>query len=212
VPALVLSGRADVRTPLKDALAVQKLIPGAQVATIPFTGHSTLSSDQTDCVKAALEAFFAGAAQPACGATDNPFSPTRRPPASLSVLKAVAGVAGKRGRTVAAVRETILDALRQIIGDTFAFGRTPARVGGLRRGNGVLSATKVTLRRYSYVPGVELSGAVSPEGAGTVTVRGRAAARGRLTISENGAVTGELSGRRITTSVASIRLPRLRAR
>ena len=63
VPTLILSGGFDLRTPLEDAAGVAARIPGAQLVAVPFTGHSVVTSDLSDCAKNAMAAFFAG--QPA---------------------------------------------------------------------------------------------------------------------------------------------------
>ena len=202
VPTLVLDGVDDVRTPIEDAQAVTGRIPGAQLVQIPWTGHSVLGSDLSDCARRSVESFFADRPAAPCAAEDNPFEPTPRPPRSLSSVRP-AGVGGVRGRTLASVRDTIVDARRQVIGELLALGTVPSRVGGLRSGLLTTSGSSLRLRSYVYVPGVTVSGKVTLRGAGTVTVGGRRAAHGRIHISSSGAVRGRLGGRRIVTSVRS---------
>ena len=62
---------------------------------------------------------------------------------------------GTAGRTVEAVRETINDGSRQVVGEALALGTRPSAVGGLRGGSLRVSSTG-TLRfeAYEYVPGV----------------------------------------------------------
>lgn len=204
VPTLIIDGLADLRTPVEDARAVQAAIPGAQLVGVPFAGHSVLGSEPEDCAAKAVRAFFASAPVVACGSTDNPFSPTPRPPSSLSRVTRQPGVGGVRGRTITAVLLTETDARRQIIGEVLAGdGSLPTRVGGLRGGYvRPSSITRYTLRRYEYVPGVRVSGTSSVTGTSRLTVSGSKAARGTLTISPSGRVTGRLGGRRVSSRLA----------
>ncbi len=204
VPTLILDGNADLRTPLEDAAAVQKAIPGAQLAGVPHTGHSVLGTAAGSCATDAVAKFFAAQPVAACGPVDNPFSPTPRPPLRLSRVKAYPGVGGKAGRTVEAVRLAVNDARRQIIGEALAGdGRAPTRVGGLRGGYvSVSGITRYTLHSYEYVPGVRVSGTVRDGATSRLTIRGASAARGRLTVTSKGGVSGTLGGRRVSTRFA----------
>jgi pimeloyl-ACP methyl ester carboxylesterase len=201
VPTLVLNGRSDLRTPLEDALKVQALIPAAQILAIPFTGHSTLSSDLTDeeCASRAVAEFFGGQPVSPCTQTDNPFSPVPVAPTQFKRL-APTRRGGKIGRTITAALATAQDMRRQIIGDAIAAGRLPSRAGGLRGGRAVVRSGLITLLGVVYVPGVTVSGTV-PVGSGRQVLRigGSKAAHGRLTISPT-SIAGRLGGRRIRIS------------
>jgi pimeloyl-ACP methyl ester carboxylesterase len=196
VPTLVISGDGDLRTPLEDGQATAARIPGAQIIGVPYTGHSVLGSDFSDCAKNAVVAFFAG--QPVAPCTPQQiFTPTPIAPTRLS------RVAGRTqaSKTVAAVAATITDVRRQFIGDAIAAGRaTPsgAKVAGLRSGRAVATGTGYRLTRVEYVPGVLVSGFVPAEQhTGTVTVSGSATDHGRLTFHADGRVTGRLGGRAV---------------
>ncbi len=203
VPTLVLEGRGDLRTPLEDAQKLTQLLPTAQIAAIPFSGHSVLGSDLTTCAARAVATFFAAEPQQPCAATDNPFSPTPRPPASLDAVPRARSVPGKAGRTLNALSATLTDANRQVIGETLAQGSRPSAVGGLRAGRAVVSAAGIDLRAYEYVPGVAITGRMREDGTGTFRVRGRAAARGTVRISQGGRrATGTLGGRRVSARSA----------
>jgi pimeloyl-ACP methyl ester carboxylesterase len=197
VPTLVISGQADLRTPLEDGQSVAVRIPGAQLLTVPYVGHSVLSTDLSGCAANGLKAFFSGQPVSPCPAAATPFPPAPVAPTSL------ARVAGrtKASKTVNAVAATVTDVRRQFIGDAFAAGRTPpagSHVLGLRSGRATATATGFRLDRVEYVPGVLVSGRVPRRGAlATLVVRGRAAARGRLTFHAGGLVTGRLDGRRV---------------
>jgi hypothetical protein len=76
----------------------------------------------------------------------------------------------------------------------------PVRVGGLRGGWLELRGDRIAFHRVVYVPGVAVSGRIDLREAGFTArfrVAGRAAARGTLRITESGAVTGRLGGRRV---------------
>jgi pimeloyl-ACP methyl ester carboxylesterase len=209
VPTLVLDGVDDVRTPLEDARALADRIPGARVIPIPFTGHSVLGSDLSACARQSVADFFGGRPAQPCAGEANPFAPTPKPPRRLGAVAPV-GVKGRAGRTLAAVRATVVDARRQVIGEALALGTIPSRVGGLRGGTVSATSSGYRLRRYEYVPGVIVDGRATPRGAATVTVRGPSAVHGRLTVGSGGPVRGRRGGRRVATSVGSaagVRLP-----
>src|SRR4051794_9315173 len=101
VRTLVLDGQMDLRTPYEDARQIAQRIPGTALVKVPFTGHSTVSSDMTidsSCTRTALATFFSGGTPGACTPGANPYAPTRRPPTSLKTIRA----ASTRLRTVIA--------------------------------------------------------------------------------------------------------------
>ncbi|MCW2995817.1 MAG: alpha/beta hydrolase [Conexibacter sp.] len=203
VRTLVLDGQMDLRTPYEDAAQIAQRIPGAAVVEVPFTGHSTVSSDaskDSSCTKGALATFFAGGVPGACAVTSNPYSPTRRPPTSIGAIKA----SSTSRRTVIAAAATVTDAARQIIGDALALSAIPKHVGGLRAGNATVNRDgSFKLNHYQYVPGVNVSGKVTASRSATITIRGGGALSGKLTISAAGAVHGTLGGKKVTIGAAS---------
>jgi pimeloyl-ACP methyl ester carboxylesterase len=205
VRTLVLDGQMDLRTPYEDAVQLGTRIPGASVVQVPFTGHSTVSSDATAdsaCTTGAIAAFFAGTAPAACTPGTNPFSPTRRPPTSLSAI----AVKSRTKRTIIAAQDTVADAARQIIGDAIALSALPKHIAGLRGGNATVdSSGRFRLRRYQYVKGVLVSGTVAKDFSARVTIRGGGAAAGSLKLSANGAVSGRLGGRKVSIAASSAR-------
>jgi pimeloyl-ACP methyl ester carboxylesterase len=203
VPTLIISGDADLRTPLEDGQLVASRIAGAQVLGVPYTGHSVLGTDLSGCAQAAVATFFAGQPVAPCANVRQIFTPTPVAPTRLSRV---------RGRTtalktVAAVAATITDVRRQFLGDAIAAGRlTPvgARVVGLRSGRATAVPGAFSLRDVEYVPGVTVSGRVHRTGvSGTLTVRGPAAPGGRLTFRADGTVTGTLGGRKVRARSAA---------
>jgi pimeloyl-ACP methyl ester carboxylesterase len=203
VRTLVLDGQMDLRTPFEDAAQIARRIPGATIVKVPFTGHSTLSSDASTnraCTKGALATFFAGGVPAACAPSENPYSPTRRPPTSLQRITATSA----SRRTIIAAAATVTDAARQIIGDALALSALPKHVGGLRAGNATVNGDgSFKLNHYEYVPGVVVSGRVNTKRTATITIRGGGALSGKLTITAGGAVHGTLGGKKITIGSAA---------
>lgn len=209
VPALILSGEGDLRTPRADALALAARLPRAYVLGVPHTAHSVAGTADGKCVPAAITAFFADRSVRACrreGRDDSFFGPAGMPPRNLRALPAVPGVPPRVGRTLTAVGHStsvvIQDLLAQLLWLFTAPDARELRVGGLRGGSAALSQNGLRLRRYSYVPGVALSAGIADDGEDTpdapllVHVSGRDAARGWVRLGERW-TTGRLGGTRI---------------
>jgi hypothetical protein len=84
------------------------------------------------------------------------------------------------------------------------------RGGGLRGGRWAERGRRVTLTRFTLVPGVTLSGRITnPEGRPTARLRvgGRAGLRGTL-ILRRGRLTGRLGGRKVSARFVPPRQPR----
>lgn len=203
VPTLVLSGTADLRTPLEEARRAVRSIPGALVAPVAQTGHSVLGSDIGGCSDDLLAAFATGDPA-ACTPRPSPIRPTPMPPTRLDALPGGSAAS----RAARAVLLTLDDVRRQLIGDAIAAGRdvrAGSRTGGLRGGVAIVGSRGVTLRRVVYVPGVRVSGTLALErGASSAfRVEGRAAVRGRLVIDGSGRVSARLGGRRVRLRAAA---------
>lgn len=207
VPALVVSGQDDLRTPLEGATKLAALLPRASVVSVPGTGHSVLGSDLTGCSERALGAFFAGrkvaaACRRARGGTIRPDGPI---PSSFAELKPAA-VSGVRGRTVSAAALTIFDVLEQsadaLLSDPFGL----IRGGGLRGGRFFETRSSIRLQNVVYVPGVVVTGEVEEGGTATVRISGVRAARGTLRFRGN-RVQGVLGARRIRGRIRSLSQP-----
>ncbi|HYF25730.1 MAG TPA: alpha/beta fold hydrolase [Baekduia sp.] len=197
VPALLLAGRLDMRTPFEDAESVAEELPRGTVVRVPGTGHDAIGSDLSACTQTALKRFAARKAigSPCRGKT-NQIPPFGRPPLRLGEVDRVPGVAGRRGRVVEAVLETVSDAQFSAVQSVFAgFERNEG--GGLRAGSYRASglAEVVRLRGYSYIPGVRVTGRIDASG-GRVRVRARGA-NGWLDLDGLGGVEGVLGGRRV---------------
>ncbi len=134
VPALLLSGRLDMRTPLEDAQRVKALMPRAQLVTVPGNGHDEVDSDGTGCVAKALTRFTARkpVGQP-CKGTSNLVLPIPRAPRTLSDVTAPSSVPGDRGRTLLAALHSVEDARFSAL--EAVYGGFSPRGGGLRGGS-----------------------------------------------------------------------------
>ncbi|HEU4977882.1 MAG TPA: alpha/beta fold hydrolase [Solirubrobacteraceae bacterium] len=208
VPTLILTGGADLRTPVEDAQRIAAQIPGAQVAIIPHTGHSVLGSDIGTCARTALANFFAGVPIAPCS-EKNDFAPTPVAPTSLARVRAH----GRTLKTVRAVLMTVLDVSRQFIGDALAAGKrtTPgSAVGGLRSGHAVYLSTGISFRRVVYVPGVTVSGFLpfARKATARFTVSGKSVPRGRVAVLADGEVLATLGGRRVHVRPGAARAAR----
>ncbi len=177
------------------------MIPDAKVLVVPHTGHSVLGSDLSGCAQAAVAAFFGGGEVQPCGPSPNLFAPTPAIPRRLSDIQAIAGVAGRAGRTLGAILATMLDLDRQVIGATLQADQTlpsGSSFGGLRGGYARLSAKALLLRGLSFVSGVRLSGIFPVRsgrlGTAMVHIGGRAAAHGEVSIGSGSRVSGVLEG------------------
>ncbi|HWX97155.1 MAG TPA: alpha/beta fold hydrolase [Solirubrobacteraceae bacterium] len=212
VPALILSGGQDLRTPTEDARRVASLIPDAQLVQVPYAGHSVIGSDLSGCAKAAVASFFAGTALRGCDAAVNHFRLAPVPPKALTSVTSMAGLGAPQGRTVAGVVDSLLDLRRAVLTVGFDFGGIPygARFGGLHGGTASVTRAGVVLDRFSYVPGLQLTGLVANgivlKNAGataTLTVRGSQAATGRIRVASGGRISGTLAGRSFHVSAAA---------
>jgi pimeloyl-ACP methyl ester carboxylesterase len=213
VPTLILSGAQDLRTPTSGARAVAATIPDAQLLVVPYTGHSVLGTDFSECAEAAVKAFFGNSPVQVCPPTPDIFAPTPITPTRLTAVHPASGVSGRVGRTLTAVLDTILDLNRQVIGATLQANQTlptGAGFGGLRGGYARLEHSAVLLHRLTFVPGVELSGTFPVKDGKlqttTLRVSGSQAADGTVRVGSSSRVSGDLGGTHFDVSLAKIKL------
>jgi pimeloyl-ACP methyl ester carboxylesterase len=218
VPTLILSGGQDLRTPTAEARRVAATIPDSQLVIVPYTGHSVLGSDLSGCAAGAVAAFFAGVRVGACGPTADVFAPTPITPTKLGAVAPTPGLTGKRGRTVTAVLDTVLDLERLVVAATLQAEQelpSGSRFGGLRGGYATITSTELRLADFSFVPGVVLSGTWPIKHGKLQTrslrVEGRQAAHGMVLIGTNHGVSGTLGGRRFDVGISTAVLSRTRA-
>ena len=194
VPALILQGGEDLRTPPAGSARVAAQLPGAQRVVLAGVGHAVTGGDPSRCGMHRLFAFLRGrsAAAP-CKRVPTLVPPTGVPPRSLGQLAPVAGVPGVRGRTLAALDVTL---------DDLTFALSPALASplagpGLRGGTFRLRRGAIELRRLRTVPGVQVSGRLPRRGSARLRIAGAAAAAGRVRIARDGTVRGRLAGRAV---------------
>jgi pimeloyl-ACP methyl ester carboxylesterase len=202
VPALLLSGRLDTRTPVENSRTLLPSLPHAQLLTVTGTGHDVLDSDITGCAATALRRFAAGAAiGTPCRGKDNAVTVLSRPARSIAAYRRPASVKGDRGRLLFAVLDTVVDAQVSALQTLFA-GYTRIQGGGLREGHFTATGdgSRLRLHRYALVPGVRLNGVLrstASSQSGTVHVDGPGRLDGTLRINAKGVVRGRLGGRAV---------------
>ena len=183
VPALVLAGREDLRTPLESQRRVGAQYPDSTVYPIPDVGHSVLVNDISGCAEETLRAFLDGERlAPACRQR------ARQSDVALPYFDRLGDVPRARGRlserverTATAVDLTLRDALRW----------APSR--GVRGGRARVGDETLVLARYELVPGVRVSGTFTVERGGRLRITGRGAT-GTLRVRPSGRMAGVLDG------------------
>jgi pimeloyl-ACP methyl ester carboxylesterase len=204
VPVLLLEGEDDLRTPVENARRVAARFPQSRLVVVPATGHSVLGSDTSPCARRAFDRFFrGGGVSTRCGHVRRAVFPQPPPPTSLAQVHRLAGVPGRRGRTLVAVRLTLRDVLEDSVTQLIFDARTRdiARGGGLRGGTYRIGPNGgVAVRRLSFIPGVRVTGRIRRFGErvqrGRVKVSGRGVPAGVLNV-EGDRVRGRLGGRRV---------------
>ena len=210
VPALVLSGEDDLRTPLATAVAVAKQLPRATLVSVPDAGHSVLDWPNAGCARRALRDFLANRSIKLCPRGKKrvvPLEPIA--PAALTQLSPIRGVPGRAGRTLAAVKRTLEDAGMQFDANYFSPLGVGVALPGLRSGRFSLKSFGFAFQGLEYVPGVRLTGELRGQffSSGHLRVFGPAASAGRLR-ARHGILSGRLGGRRVRLRVPS-ELPRI---
>jgi pimeloyl-ACP methyl ester carboxylesterase len=211
VPALILSGESDLRTPASGALEVAAQIPDSHLLVVPYAGHSVLTNEPSSCATDALQAMFAAHPIKPCAKAPPPatLKLPPLPPARLAAVPPSRRYPGLPGRTLNAVSLTLGDLSRQVVlgllealGSGNIFSNASLSGGGLRAGWYELSGKTITLHGDSYVPGVIVSGSISG-GRVAVGIGGSTASHGYLRSDSHGALVGSLGGVRVRTGAGS---------
>ena len=201
VPALVLSGRQDWRTPLENGQAVAAEMPRAQFVTVPGTGHDELDSDLSGCVDRALRRFFANrrVGDP-CKGHSNQVPPQAKAPKRLARLTPAPGTAGTRGKVLRAAVGA-LNSARETSWQLGDAGFAARAAGGLRGGRWHLAGeTTFVLSRVEWAPGVRITGRVQSvlgRYRGTLRVSAPQGMGGTLRLDRRRGVNGTLGGKRV---------------
>ena len=208
VPALILEGELDLRTPLEGAQRVAAQLPQSTLLTIPATGHSTLGSDASPCTLNAITRFLARrSVRATCPDPSKPLPPERPAPLTLAEVDPMAGAPRSIARTLHAVDLTLSDLEDQAATQallSFNSGDEGAiRGGALRAGRFRVGNTGMSIDRAVYVPGVRVSGRLLNRAGriGTFRVAGSPAVAGVVEYRGGGIITGRLGGRRFRVRI-----------
>jgi pimeloyl-ACP methyl ester carboxylesterase len=211
VPTLILSGADDLRTPTANAREVAAQIPDSHLLVVPYTGHSVLTDEPTQCARKALLALFASGPIKPCSPAPPPAAlrPPPLPPLRLGLVAPSASSSGLPGRTLHAVALTLGDALRQLtlrlgtLAESELTVLPTLRIGGLRAGWVEYAGGALSFHGDSFVPGVTISGTIRTESA-DMRVAGFAGAHGTLRMGANHALVGALGGHHVTLLAKTI--------
>ena len=198
VPALVLAGQLDLRTPAENGIATAALLPQASLVQLRGAGHDLLDGDTTGCVATALKRFAARTAVGApCANRDNALKPSGLAPRKVSEARPVSGISGGDGRALAVALASVTDAVQA--GYTRLAAGAEPRSGGLRGGSFDATSgpmSRLRLRGYRYAADLALDGEIrlfSSGPRGTLQISG--AASGYLKLSSWNSVSGVINGR-----------------
>ena len=198
VPALVLAGQLDLRTPAENASAVAALLPKASLVTLRGAGHDLLDGDTTGCVVAALARFAARKkVGTPCAKRDNAIRPVQVAPRALADAAPLRGTTGTRGRALAVALASVEDAIS--IAYMKLNAGALARSGGLRGGSfdarsGPMG--EIVLTGYRYAGDLAVSGRLrlfSSGPRGTIKISG--AANGSVTTESWNSARATIDGR-----------------
>jgi pimeloyl-ACP methyl ester carboxylesterase len=199
VPALLLQGQEDVRTPPEVSQQVASLLPRAQRVVVPGVGHAVIGADLSGCGQRQLMRFVQDRpVRSRCPRVPTEVPPTAVPPLSFDAVAPVAGHEERVGRTIGAIDATL---------DFLDFAISPAldgaTSGGGLRGGSYSFGRRVRLRGVVVVPGVVVSGRGFGSAGLELRVSGAAAAHGRVRVTGSGRMTGRLGGRRVSARLAN---------
>ncbi len=198
VPMIAIDGGFDLRTPVANAVSVERQFPQGKLLIVPGVGHSVTGTDFSGCSQNYVRSWILGTLS-----APKEAQCAQRVPPLVKILGAFPRrIARTPGATLAAVGKTLREAQATWI-DLFG----PSSERGLYGGK--LTASKngktFTLTRYSLAPGVSVSGKITlvafgPPSTyrGTVRIAGSAAVGGTLTIAKTGKISGTLGGHRIS--------------
>ncbi len=201
IPALILAGQLDLRTPAENAAATAALIPKSSLVQLRGAGHDVLGGDTTGCVSTALKRFAAGVKVGSpCANRDNAVRRAQLAPRKVADAEPLRGVGGTRGRALSVALGGVDDAVSAAY-MMLAAGAEP-RGGGLRGGsfdasNGPMGV--LALRNYRYAADLALNGSLrlfSSGPRGTLTLSG--VATGTVKMSSWNSASGVIDGRAVS--------------
>jgi pimeloyl-ACP methyl ester carboxylesterase len=199
VPMIALDGGFDLRTPSRNAQAVERQFPQGKLLVVPGVGHDVTGQDFSGCAQNYVRSWILGT----LNAPKEAECIHRVPP----LLKILGAFPRRPAHSVAATLAAAGKTLREAEATWFDIA-TP---GGVERGlyggkiKSLKNTTAFTLANYSVAPGVTLTGKISfatlgppTTYKGTVRVSGPAAVAGKLTITKAGTISGTFGGRHIS--------------
>ena len=191
VPALLLQGGEDLRTPPEGSSHVAEDIPGSARVTVPGVGHAVVGGDPSGCGVRKLQRFVAGKAVGGdCRRVGSGVPAVALPPRTLAGVAPLRALGrGRVARTARAVGVTVDDLLFSLSPAFLAYSG-----GGLRGGTFAVRRGRVLVRRFSAIRGMWVTGSAR-RGALHLRVGGRAAAHGRVVMRSGGRLRGRLGGR-----------------
>ena len=206
VPALILQGEEDLRTPPEASARVAALLARATRVTVPGVGHAVVGADPSGCGIRQLQQWLRGRPVRArCRRVATDVPAVTVPPASFRAVEPAADVRGSGGdvrvrRTVAALDATLADLGFAVSPGAFGGGPGGGLRGGTLRFDG---AGRLVVAALAVVPGVRVTGAEGRDGTLRLRVEGSSAARGEVAISERGRLAGRLGGRDVRAVLAN---------
>lgn len=208
VPALVLAGSDDLRTPLANSRAMARQFRRGKLLVVRGGGHGVLPS--VLCAQEQVRRWMLGGAPASRCSLAKPLPFAGAFPPGFGALHPVK-YPGRLGRTVAAVRGGISDAT--LLASLCLRASAPG-FGGVAGGRATLTGSlrkrlllRVALSRYAWVSGVGLGGvltlAIRDYGlkaaiaGGALSVSGNRAEHGTIRVGPGGRFTGVLGGHRV---------------
>jgi hypothetical protein len=199
VPMIAIDGGFDLRTPVANAVAVERQFPQGKLLVVPGVGHSVTTADVSGCSQNYVRSWILGTLnapkEAECSQRVQPLlkivGAFPRRPAHKSA-----------GSTLTIVGKTLRDAEATWI-DTFGAAPEYGLFGG--KLFAAQNSPAFRLVRYSLAPGIAVTGRISFSTVGppttykgSVKVSGPAAVAGRLTITKTGKISGTLGGRKVS--------------
>lgn len=218
VPALILSGLADLRTPTEGGEQLAQELPRATILKLRGSGHDVFDTDYTGCVDTAIRRFLGGrAVGTPCAKKSVAPRMALVPPLSLNAVARVPGLPTRRGRVLRAVFSTVAD-VSATDSEAYYAGFDDTSGGGLRGGayDSIASGAGqlLILKAVQYVPRVRVSGPLVVDGtrvSGNVRVTAPGGLSGRVAFFGR-KVVGRIADQTLRTTIGHLTATRLSTR
>ena len=200
VPMIAIDGGFDLRTPVANAVAVERQFPQGKLLVVPGVGHSVTTADVSGCSQNYVRSWILGT-----------LNAPKEAECARRVLPLIKIVGTFPRRPAHATAATTLSIVGKTLRDAEATWIDIAGPSNVERGlfGGKLTVQKngttFKLSRYSLAPGVLVTGTVSFSTVGppttykgSVRVTGPAAVAGALKFTKTGRISGTLGGRKVS--------------